>query len=788
MAIRAHGTTYPIRLVVVRKLLGWLGAVGIATWLHACGSQGSRSRALSPAPATSASAAGEVSAHTELVHLLGSLPRAGALWSRVPPGLRKDADTVLSRLDATERGRLLDSTSNEARTRPLLHLAAGGNSADAWLALATGQAPSELLFLRRAKGGSHLDEVVVGARALAENAALTWLGDESFTLSSPSAFTAELGDQVADLGMVLERSDLVLLAARAAAEAHGDERRWLRVAAAAARALDVPLAERALRQASIAATDPDVPASLRTDVRQRVAQARKVATAPKRCETRAASDAVDLARAWTGIGRTHETLAFLEPCRALFGQHLGLTAAWAIGRLEGSICPGLPLNTTAPELCAAAWRRRPETGEVVDLLERAWQSRAGRDCQSVEEYLGIAHVVPWIYSLLGRTETSSDGADRFAERLDGLRAAASEAASELPSFRGIALFVDLLHAGFRAARSSPPAPRVSLPAAAAESFWSRATDLAHADGQHPANQGAVMAVASVLMQDRDPLPLLEALPATVLPEYRRTRALLRAFSAVGSQRWDLAENAREDLLASLPPEGNPGRSQAVLLLAEVDAVLRRRPEDLVVLERITQPLLDDRVPLTLRLEAAVDRAGTLARRGQLGPAAAVLDPFTSPEPGSPGAGDLLAIARVYRAMLLARATPGPERKRRFAEFEQSHRSAADGNLPPGARVWSELWRHQLGRELGARNPPRAPDSAERARRMGVQAARLLAAGALPVGSVENHLNYSLTQGLMPVVNLELRLLVVDLPQAAGDFGHQPAGLADPAGTSGPKGP
>jgi hypothetical protein len=654
-------------------------------------------------------------------------------------------------------------------------LAAGGNSADAWFALATGQAPAELLFLRRANGSHDLEDVVVGARALAQNAALAWLGDQSFTLGSPSAFTAELGDRVADLGLVLERWDLVLLATRAAAENHGSERRWLRVADAAARALDLSLAERALKEASRVGLSPEVSPSLRNEVRQRILLARKVSSAPKPGEAQGPADAVELARAWLGLGRTAEALALLRPYYALIGQNLALTAAWTISRLEGSICPGLPPNTTAPELCAVAWRRRPETGEAVVLLERAWQSHQGRDSQSAEQYLGIAQVVPWIYSLVGRTEASAEQADRFAERLDRLRAVASQAADEFSSLRGIALFVEVLDAGFRAARGSPPAPRVSLPPTVTESIWSRAMDLAHADGQRPANQGAVMAVASVLMQDRDPSPLLEALPPTVVPEYRRTRALLRIFSAVGSGQEELAEQAREEILANLPPEGDPRRSQAVLLLAEVDAALRRRPKDLLLLERITQPLVDDRAVPALRLEAALDRAGTLARQGQLGPAAAVLEPFMAAGAAFPGAESLLEIARVYRALLLVRAAPAPERRRRFMEFEQTRRST-DRSLPLGAGVWSELWVRHLGRELGISNSGPAWEITEAGRRMGVQAARVLMAGALPVGSVENHLNYSLAHGLLPVVNLELRLLALDLPDGKYEFERQREGL------------
>jgi hypothetical protein len=371
-------------------------------------------------------------------------------------------------------------------------------------------------------------------------------------------------------------------------------------------------------------------------------------------------------------------------------------------------------------------------------------------------------VVPWIFSLLGSEGRANDAGARFASRLGSLASSLAEAAREFPSFQGLLLFVDTLNAGFQAATARAPEERVTLPPAIADRLWQRASELGSRDGSRPTSQAAVLGVAAMLMQDRDPSALVERIPQPVAPQYARTHALLRLWSAVAHHRPDSAETARAELVGNLPPEGDLGRSQTVLLLAETDALLRGRTADYAVLGRVSGQLLGDGVPGGLRLEAAIDHAGSQARKAEHGAAVAALTRALAGAAEAKTDGDLVAVARAYLALLRARSAHGPDRAERLAEFEQAARPGP-GSLPAGARLWHDLWRTELGRERPGGRLRAAPSEAERIRRVGAEAARVLAAGALPLGAVEGNLSYSLERGLWPVLNIEMRLLAVEIP-------------------------
>jgi hypothetical protein len=176
-----------------------------------------------------------------------------------------------------------------------------------------------------------------------------------------------------------------------------------------------------------------------------------------------------------------------------------------------------------------------------------------------------------------------------------------------------------------------------------------------------------------------------------------------------------------------------------------------------VLGRVAGQLLGDGVPGGLRLQAAIDHAGCQARKTEYGTGVAALNRALTGTAETKTDADFVAVARAYLALLRARSARGADRTQRVAEFEQTARPGT-GSLPAGARLWHDLWRSELGRK------PRAmPSEAERARRMGAEAARVLAAGALPLGAVESNLSYSLEGGLRPVLNIEMRLLAVEMP-------------------------
>jgi hypothetical protein len=702
-------------------------------------------------------AAVPTSSRAELGRAVRALPRPGDFFAGVPPSVRQDAEGLVARLAPEDRARLVEPQGRAARQRPLSHLLAGGKSVDALFALATGQAASEVLWARRAAGHADLGEAVVGARALSRNAALAWMEERWIELGTPSTFTAELGDQMAAVAAALQRPDLALLGARAAAEASPSQERWLRLSEAASRALDLGRAEQALGRATRARAEPSVDAARLSSARERVEAARTVLRA--RGRELGPEEAVSVARAWARLDRARDALASLESHRALREKRLSLAVAWAVARLDGSLCDGLP-PATPPELCAVAWQESPAPAEIKEPLDRAWRSHAGRDAASVETYLGLGHVVPWIFSLLRSPSGAADTQTQFGARLGSLASAVGEAAREFPSFEGLMLFVDTMQAGYRAAAAREE--RVMLSPAVADELWRRASELGSRDGGRPASQGAVLGVAAMLMQDRDPWPLVERLSQPVAPGYARVRATLGLWSAVARRRTDLAEAARAELVGSLPPEGDVGRSQTVLLLAEADALLRGHAEDYVVLGRVADQLLGDGVPIGLRLEAAIDKAGSLARRAEYGAAASALERSLAGTMQAKADRDLVAVARAYLALLRARSARGRERAGRLTEFEQAARPDS-GSLPAGARSWHELWRIELMREPKGQRQRAVPSDSERSRSMGAEAARVLAAGALPLGAVESNLSYSLEGGLRPMLNIEMRLLAADMP-------------------------
>ena len=353
-----------------------------------------------------------------------------------------------------------------------------------------------------------------------------------------------------------------------------------------------------------------------------------------------------------------------------------------------------------------------------------------------------------------------------------------------PAFAGIELFVQTLQAAFDAAAASAPGRRVTVPDAVQRSLFDRAAALAKQAPDERLVQGAVLAVAALLSQDQDPSPLLAQLPQRVVEQHRRTHAVLRLWSALVTQRSDLVEPARAALADVMPGSGEQSLDQAklVLLLAEGDAALDRSPRSLAVLGQVSKRLTDPNAPPGLRLQAAIDGAGALARTD--GPAAGVEPLEHVLSSLDPGAGDteqdLAFVAKAYLLVLRARGASGAERAeyaKKLAALPTVRSSDAGGGSAPASLIlWRDGWVKEIDRLArveacrGQKACVARADQATRIapdeidRKVGAQSGRLMRAGTLAAGSVQ--LQFSFASGIRvdPIVLLEPRLLAVELPQ------------------------
>jgi len=760
--------------------------VGGALALGACG----RAAAPPAAPAAAPSAAAARAAapgEAERLALAAALARLrpGDVLGALPPSLRQEIDDALGRLRAVDREAVRAPAG--ALQAPLLHLAAGGTEPSALLALATGGAATALVELRLG-AGRPLDGLAPSITALSSAAATRWLADAALELATPSGLTAERCAAIARAAEALDRADLRLLAARAALALGDTAERQLELARCAARELDVETARAALAAAerTLPPAPPGAAAPLAA-ARAELAAAELVVGSPV---SSAPEALVARARGLIALGRARDAAALLAPHRAAAERHLALAATLALAELGGTACPGLPRTNANLVACAGAWSEDRRVGPLGGLLEQAWADGGGRDRLAIEAYLGLVHVMPWLYSSFARTDTAPETAlKRSLEAVTDLEARAREAAQAEPRLAGLALFVELLRAGLEAAAARAEGARVVVSPAQRADLGRRAIALGPSAAGEPLAQAAILGVAAMLAQDDDPAPLLAALPETIDPRHRATRATLELWRAVAHDDAAAAERGRAGLQALLAdPTAEGDRSHLLLTLAEAEAALRGRATDYATLYQVATKLDDPALPRATRLRLVLDRAGALARTGRPAEAITVLVPFAEPEigPGTATEIDLAAMARAYLVVLRAREAKGNER----AEYTAKLRGFAEqieGQVAVGVGLWHGLWLRELGAQVAAarcRGAPACLARVERARAapasdvaafVGAESARVVARGTVPLGAVTASFTYSVERGLEPRVNLDPLLLAVELPPpAAPGSGAGPA--------------
>lgn len=711
-----------------------------------------------------------------LIAVLHTVQPRGPVLGALDGQARADLDALVKQVSPAQRSTITRSGSPFATERPLLFLALDGDSPDAYYALATqGRGADELVGMRRRNGGADLGDLVQVAAEVSRRAAAQWLRDRAVDAASKRALTPELCDAIDRVASTMNRLDVQRRAREMAEKLDPSAIRQLGVARAAAWQLDVGAARSALAGARTQAVDS---ASAKA-IEQLIDEASLVNKA--KGQKLDVDAAVKAARALLDLQHPDRVAALLAPHRAQAGSHLGLASALALASTGTGMCAGIPDGAGNALLCATAWESNKDIASVVELLDSAWKSGKGRDDAAIQTWLGMEYVLPWVYGTIRSSSAGDPNAQaEFQKRLSATQHAVKDAASASHTFDGLVLFVDASAAGFEASAHKKPGERIRLDAAVQKDLEQRALALGKSSADQRFTQAAVLAVAGMLSQERDIGPLLALLPEPVAPVYRQVRAVLEASNgAAHGADSDAAKKGRR-LLAELIPRTAPHslpRAQTVLLMAELDATLTRKPRAYNVLGQVAGQLTGDQVPPALRLQAGIDRAGVLSRVGRSEDAQRLLSRLVA-SPATPGGGDdpdLALLARGYLLVLRARVANGAERQQYLDKL--SHLFDGRKQVLPRVRLWRDMWQRELSYQAKADQCGALKACLARAKRerkvpeaeinaaLGPVSAGVLRAGTLALGTLSVQFNFSRALGLEPQVQLEPRLLAVEIPPA-----------------------
>jgi hypothetical protein len=594
--------------------------------------------------------------------------------------------------------------------------------------------------------------------------------------------TPELLDQIEVASYVIERQDIARLARELQVEiSPKDARRWVSLSSQASRDLDLPVAKQALAEAKKLAKDDRITRAQVGNAERLLASAEIV----KANDSHDVTSALALARANLDLLRPKQAVEALKAHRGTATSHLGVASALSLGELGGSVCPGLPPGVGNTALCGEAWELDAHTKPIVEQMEAAWKSGAGRDGPAVEAYLGLVGVVPWMYSLNKMPADPAVAQAEVIKRLKLLSESAREAAKVAPNLEGLVIFIDTLNAGFEALNAAKGSEEsVKLPAEVQAKLEQRARELGKKSPNERFTQAGVVAAAALLFRDMDVRPLLELLPANdVDTSHIIPFNVIRLWTAVVVKKPELASAATGELAQYLPELSSrqTERAEIVLLLAEVDAAIATNPKAYEVLEQVARPLTETQdAPAELRLRAALDVAGARAKQGRLPDAADVLARVTTSVPwqgAAPGsdAQNLGLLASAYLFAIQARVTKGDERAEYKTKLDEVMKAAVSQKLIATSRLWIEMWQKEVAYLVAsekcgavkvcadrARKDRKIPE-ADAYRRAGAIAGKLVRQGALPVGTVNLSFGYGNGLRLDAIVRVAPMLLAVESP-------------------------
>ncbi|HEY6079805.1 MAG TPA: hypothetical protein VIW29_13415 [Polyangiaceae bacterium] len=692
----------------------WL-VVGALVSLSACGGAGQKppaapSKSAAPAPAPKPP-------RERLLAALRAVDRAPPVLDVLPSSARSSLDARLASLTPEQREQLLGG--DLAESMPLLHLKAGGSSGAALFVLATTPAPSVELPFAFELMGKVSDEdrlrLVKLAHDLAQRAALHFLRDRVLDLANASA--AELPNllgAIERVALAAERPDIARLALEAWVAAGAPSEVLYRLGAACAYDEDEKCVDEALE--AVPETSPE---------HARLEGLRK-ALASRR-------DGDPIVRAWSllRLGRYADAQKALSPVEAKSKSDLRVAAARAVVVADGSACPGLQPGVGSPELCADAVLARPGLSAALAELEVAWQSGGGRDAASIEAYVGLAHVVPWVTELSLATDAASLERN-FNQRYRAL----AKVLAELPNEKPLAVFASALDAGVSAGLHMGPGERPRIDSNRRQELYFAALSVEAAAPR--------LAVGALLAPDQQVLQLLpKGAPLGLAPAW----AGLMSWEAAGNPDPAVLEAARSALAErlTLAPRGTTDSAATVLLLAELDAAAAPSERTHAALAQIAGQLIGQPLPPELALRAVLDAAGALERMGRTADALGVLSKAAEIASLPGPAGELLTLIRAEQLVLSWDAKRDPERKALSKALAALPRGSAPPTLVFALGAWGSAKALRQGK---------LPPKALLEERIGQRAAESMARGTLRGTSVSLRVSYTFRSGVVPEVTFE----------------------------------
>lgn len=705
------------------------GLAGVAALAVACASSAPK---LKPSALPSKAAAAPPKPQPPKERLLSALravdrpPPVLDLLSR--PALTV-LDTRLQSLASEQRQDLLEG--GLAESMPLLHLKAGGGSGRALFALATSPAAARELPQAFELLGQVADEdrlrLVKLAHDVAQRSALHFLRDRVLDVSGATA---------KDLPLLLGAIEAVAIAA----ERPDIERLALETWAASGAPVEVM---GALGVACARELDEKCFAEMRAGVTEgaRPEHARLLRL-EKALKSRNDGDAIVKAWSLLQLGRYADARQSLVPVEASAKKDLRVAAGIAVALAEGTACPGLQPQVGSPRACADAFKARPGLSAALANLETAWLAGAGRDSASVEAYVGLAHVVPWVTELAVATDAVS-----LERNFETRRQALARVLADLPDQKPLAVFSAALGAGIKAGLHVSNGERPRLEQSQKQELWFAALGVEAAAPR--------LAVSSLLASDQAVLPLIPSFaPSSLVP----ARAGLLAWEAAASAEPSVLASARGALAdqVSLAPKNTTDRAAAVLLLAELDAVTTPSPATHGALAQIASQLVGQALPPELALRAVLDAAGALERLGKSADALGILTKASEIAQLPGAAGDLLTLIRAEKLVLEWDQKKDPERK----ELAKLLAKLPLGEPPPTIAFVVGAW----GSAKVLRQPKQTqPAKALLADRIGARAADSMARGVLRGTRVSLRLAYAFQTGVTPEVTFDPMLVPLVRP-------------------------
>jgi len=687
--------------------------------------------------------------------LLAQIPRGEPVLGALSATQRARFDQLLASLSEEELSQLRAPKGELARERPLLHLMAGGRSQRALSALATTPAAADELQ-QIAGGPAEFAEVVTTLNEVIDRAVREWVRYAEGALRAGDDVDIQFCETLDQIGATLD--DVALR--------YAARRLWLSLEASPAARLNLARAATWNGEWQVAREQYELvrrDAKQNPELQQFVDQIRQLldSRAELEREPRSVDEATAQARVHLGLRNPKAAAAVLEPHVAEVRSHLGLATVRLLAAFPDVPCAGVRGGLGNPTLCAFAQREGVFKSPLFSDLGGAWTSKQGRTPESVQDFLGLAVVLPWRARLLLDAPTPDPAP------ATQLRAFSEEVAGLSPEFVGLTLLSRALEVGFEAARSTPPGLVPRIPPEAAEALAQAAGKMAAEGSLADMRGAAVLGVTALLSQHRDVRPLYAGLLGGTP---FASQVALGAWLSAAWQDAPLFERVKSDAIDLLErtPEGSTLGGELVLLLAEAANVVEPNADNRRTLDQLASGLLKPGMPTSLRLTAGLLRAHVLEADGKVSEARALLTELAA---GS--AAETRSVLRVLvhaRLLLLAAGEAEPQ-----ASLERFRAVFREQALPPSVIAWQRLWEAEL--EARANLHACARDAACRrrveAKRKAAQAevrssiptvtAELVERGVLTLGSLELTLDYHPARGLVAVVRTDPALIFLPWP-------------------------